>query len=199
MKNKYLFESNRLGFRNWTNQDLNEFAKINADAQVMKHFPNPLSSKETAEFLLRLQNHYDQNGYCYFATELLKSGELIGFIGLAFQEFVSSFTPATDIGWRLKKSAWGKGYATEGAKRCLEFAFDELKLDKVVSTCTLKNTQSEKVMRKIGMTKKGVFKHPKLSQHLHLEHCIWYEIDRLNYESLTDRSKTKPSSFNQQP
>lgn len=62
----------------------------------------------------------------------METGELIGFIGLAYQTYESDFTPATDIGWRLKSSAWGKGYATEGAKRCLQYAFEDLKLEKVI-------------------------------------------------------------------
>ena len=53
-------------------------------------------------------------------------------IGLAFQEFTSDFTPAIDIGWRLKRNAWGRGYAIEGAKRCLEFAFNELAINKII-------------------------------------------------------------------
>lgn len=151
MEKEYIFKSERLGFRNWTENDLAEFAKINADLEVMEHFPKPLTEKETAEFIDRLKNHYVKHGYNYFATEILESGELIGFIGLALQEYKTDFTPAVDIGWRLKKSAWGKGFATEGAKKCLEFAFNELNLDKIISTCTEKNTKSESVMKKIGM------------------------------------------------
>lgn len=142
----------------------------------MEHFPKPLTQKETADFIERLQLHYETRGYTYFATEILSTGELIGFIGLAYQEYEAAFNPATDIGWRLKKSAWGKGYATEGAKRCLEFAFNDLKLDKVISTCTTGNTKSESVMKKIGMTQKGVFNHPKLSDYPNFEQCVWYEI-----------------------
>lgn len=176
MKDKYLFTSDRLGFRNWKKEDLSEFAKINGDAAVMEHFPNPLTIQETAEFIERLQNHYAKNGYNYFATEILETGELIGFIGLADQDYKTEFNPATDIGWRLKKTAWGKGFATEGAKRCLDFAFNDLKLQRVISTCTVNNTNSEKVMKKLGMTKKGEFNHPKLSEFPGFKKCLWYEI-----------------------
>jgi len=177
LNDKYIFKSQRLGFRNWTKEDLSEFAKINSDSDVMEHFPKPLTKEETAEFIDRLQKHYEKNGYNYFAAEILDSGELIGFIGLAYQDYETDFTPATDVGWRLKKTAWGKGYATEGAKRCLEFAFEELGLEKVISTCTLRNTKSEHVMQKIGMSKKGEFKHPRLSNYPDFEDCVWYEIE----------------------
>ncbi len=178
LEKEYLFKSERLGFRNWTKNDLNEFATINADLEVMEHFPKPLTKKETAQFIDRLQNHYNKNGYNYFATEVLESGELIGFIGLAFQDYKTDFTPAVDIGWRLKKSAWRKGYATEGAKKCLEYGFKELNLEKIISTCTEKNSKSENVMKKIGMTKIGAFNHPKLKEYPKYKKCICYGLSK---------------------
>ena len=178
MKEKYLFTSERLGFRNWTKKDLHQFAKINADLDVMEHFPKPLTEKETSDFIDRLQKHYEKNGYNYFATEIIKTEELIGFIGFAYQDYKTDFTPATDIGWRLKKSSWGNGYATEGAIKCLEFAFNKLNLKKIISTCTAKNLQSENVMKKIGMKKIGEFKHPKLKAYPKYEKCFCYEINK---------------------
>lgn len=178
MKKEYIFKSERLGFRNWNENDLTEFAKINADLEVMEHFPKPLTEKETREFIQRLKTHYKKNGHNYFATEILDSGELIGFIGLAFQDYKTDFTPAVDIGWRLKKTAWGKGFATEGAKKCLEFAFTKLNLDNVISTCTVKNYKSENVMKKIGMKKIGEFNHPKLKEYPKYEKCVCYGVNK---------------------
>ena len=176
MEDKYLFCSQRLGFRNWKEEDLHAFAKINADTDVMEHFPKPLSLAESKAFLLRLQEHFDQYGYTYFATEILETGELIGFIGLAYQDFSASFTPATDIGWRLAKDYWGRGYATEGALRCLELAFEQLRLKTVIATCPQSNLQSESVMKKIGMTPMGTFNHPALKEYIDIKKCIWYQI-----------------------
>jgi RimJ/RimL family protein N-acetyltransferase len=172
---RYVFKSERLGFRVWTKEDLLEFSEINADADVMEHFPKPLSVYETDEFLDRLIAHYDQHGYQYFATEILETREIIGFIGLAFQRYKTDFSPATDVGWRLKKSSWGHGYATEGAKRCLKFAFDDLNLKRVFSACTVNNFRSQNVMKKIGMTRMGEFNHPNLKEYPTLEKCVWYE------------------------
>jgi len=177
MKESYLFQSARLGFRTWSHEDLDEFAAMNADASVMEHFPKTLTMPETEELITRLQKHHEDYGYCYFATELLETGAFIGFIGLACQDYVSEFTPATDIGWRLKTTAWGKGYATEGARRCLDYAFNALHIDRIVSTCTVKNSKSEHVMRKLGMTKRGVFMHPKLNAYPDYQKCVWYEIN----------------------
>ena len=141
MKNKYLFKSARLGFRNWKTEDLVEFAKLNVDEAVMEHFPKTLSNKEVIEFIGRLKRHFKENGFTYFATEILETKEFIGMIGLARQKYKTEFTPAIDIGWRLKRTAWGKGYATEGAKRCIEYAFNDLAINKIIA-CLLYTSPS---------------------------------------------------------
>jgi RimJ/RimL family protein N-acetyltransferase len=161
---KYLFTSERLGFRNWESKDLENFAALNANPRVMEFFPKVLSVQESADMMGRMQNHFDQRGFCYFATEVIETGELIGFVGLAYQDYASEFNPAVDIGWRLKHSAWGQGFATEGAKRCLTYGFESLGLDRIVAIFSEKNIRSEHVMNKIGMLKRGRFLHPKLNE-----------------------------------
>ena len=178
MEKDYIFKSQRLGFRNWTENDLTELAKLNADLEVMEYFPKTFTEKESAELIERFQKHFEKDGYTYFATETLKNKELIGFVGLAFQEYKTEFTPAIDIGWRLKKNTWENGYATEGAKKCLEFAFKELNLEKIIATCTEKNSKSENVMKKIGMEKMGEFKHPDLKKYPEYEKCVCYGINK---------------------
>lgn len=175
-KDEYIFKSERLGFRNWRNEDLEEFVKLNSDEAVMEHFPKTLSQKEVEELIDKLRSHFAKNGFTYYAVEILERKEFIGMIGLAFQEYKTKFTPAIDIGWRLKRTAWGKGYATEGAKRCIEYAFSELGITKIISVCTIKNNKSENVMKKIGMTKKGAFNHPKLINHPEYEKHFCYEM-----------------------
>ena len=173
---EYIFTSERLGFRNWRSEDLEEFAKLNSDEEVMEHFPKILSKDEVETLIDRLLKHFAENGFTYYATEILETKEFIGMIGLAFQEYKTNFTPAIDIGWRLKRSAWGKGFATEGAKRCLEYAFDVLKISTIISVCTVENQKSENVMKKIGMTKIGEFNHPKMSNHPGYEKHFCYQI-----------------------
>ncbi|MEN0049234.1 MAG: GNAT family N-acetyltransferase [Bacteroidota bacterium] len=177
-KSSYLFKSERLGFRTWRTEDLEAFAKLNADEEVMEHFPKTLSKKEVETLVNKLKNHFTNQGFTYYATEILANKEFIGMIGLAFQQYETEFTPAIDIGWRLKRSAWGKGYATEGAKRCLEYAFNELDIKKVIAVCTIQNEKSEKVMQKIGMTKIGEFDHPNLVDYPEYERCFCYEITK---------------------
>ncbi len=98
---RYLFTSKRLGFRRWKIQDLDEFTALNSDEEVMKYFPESLSKEEVADFITKLNDHYSENGYTYYATEISETKEFIGMIGLAFQKYITEFTPAIDIGWRL--------------------------------------------------------------------------------------------------
>lgn len=175
-KDKYIFKSGRLGFRKWSKEDLNEFAKLNSDEEVMEHFPKTLTLEEVELFIEKLNSHFDKNGFTYYATEILETKEFIGMIGLAFQEYKTAYTPAIDMGWRLKRSAWGNGYATEGAKKCLEYAFNTLGIKSIISVCTIKNSKSEKVMKKIGMRKIGEFNHPKMAEQPEYEKHYCYQI-----------------------
>jgi RimJ/RimL family protein N-acetyltransferase len=172
----YLFESARLGFRNWLESDIEPMSEINIDPEVMEYFPAIRTQAHTIEFIERMQDQFSKKGFCYFAVDTLKDNEFIGFIGLSEQTFEADFTPCIDIGWRLKKEAWNKGFATEGAYRCLEFGFDELKIEKINAIAPKVNHRSENVMKKIGMKKVKEFKHPMLKNDERLEDCVLYEI-----------------------
>jgi RimJ/RimL family protein N-acetyltransferase/2-polyprenyl-3-methyl-5-hydroxy-6-metoxy-1,4-benzoquinol methylase len=173
---KYLFKSARLGFRNWIDSDIPLMTKISADPQVMKNFPSVATPTQTAEFIQRMQIMFAENGFCYFAVDSLDDNSFIGFIGLSHQDYDVEFTPCIDIGWRLSQKYWGKGFATEGAKRCLEYAFEDLGIENIKSTAPLVNLVSIKVMEKIGMKKQIQFKHPKLLDIERLVNCVCYQI-----------------------
>jgi RimJ/RimL family protein N-acetyltransferase len=173
---KYLFQSARLGFRNWQAEDVPVMADFNADPEVMEFFPAPATLEQTAYFVVRMQQLFAERGHCFFPAFRLADDQLIGFIGLGYQDFAASFTPCADIGWRLGKAYWGQGYATEGAKRCLEYAFDELGLTNVKSIASVVNVKSIRVMEKIGMQKQLYFQHPKLVDYPRIVDCVCYEI-----------------------
>jgi len=175
MKN-YLFKSKRLCFRNWIETDLSKMATINSDPKVMEFFPSTLTREQTAAFIERMQIGYAEHGFCYFAVDLLKTNEFIGFIGLHNQTFESEFTPCVDIGWRLNSNYWNKGYATEGAKKCLGWAFKHFNLENVMAIAPSINLNSIKVMKKIGMQKVKHFNHPTLAGNERLEDCVLYQI-----------------------
>jgi RimJ/RimL family protein N-acetyltransferase len=151
-------------------------SKINANPKVMEFFPSIPNFQQTVEFIERMQYQFKEKGFCYFAVDDLSNDTFIGFIGLSEQNYPSDFTPCIDIGWRLSQDAWGKGLATEGAKRCLDFAFNDLGLKNIKAICPAINIPSERVMQKIGMTKIATFHHSMLKDHPKLETCILYEI-----------------------
>jgi len=172
----YIFTSERLGFRDWAETDLDAFAAMNADADVMEFFPKTLTREGSLKLMQRLSRQFAKKSYTYFAVDILEDGQFIGFIGLNDQTYEADFTPCVDIGWRLNKAVWGKGYATEGAKRCLEYAFETLGLEKIYAIASAINIKSIHVMEKIGMQRKAkTFEHPKLMEYKRLRECVLYE------------------------
>ena len=177
----YLFKSERLGFRNWIESDISKMAAINADPKVMAFFPKIQNEKATQGFIYKMQKQFLEKGFCYFAVDKLEDETFVGFIGVSEQNFEAEFTPCLDIGWRLAQTEWNKGYATEGAKRCLEFAFQELQLENIKAICPIVNKPSENVMIKVGMSKEMTFKHPFLKDYKELECCFLYELENKQY------------------
>jgi RimJ/RimL family protein N-acetyltransferase len=173
---RYLFTSARLGFRGWLDEDIDTMAAINADPVVMEFFPSELSHQQSAAFIERMQQEFNDKGFCYYAVDILLTGECIGFIGLHEQVFEATFTPCIDIGWRLGSAHWNKGFATEGAKRCLDYAFQDLGLTSIYAITPIVNKKSEAVMKKIGMQQQLYFNHPLLANDKRLEACVLYKI-----------------------
>ncbi|MFT7120394.1 MAG: RimJ/RimL family protein N-acetyltransferase [Neolewinella sp.] len=168
----------RLLLRPWRKTDLTVMAEINAHADVMRYFPSTQTEEQTAGFISRQMAQQAERGYCYFAAETRNDGRLIGFIGISHQAYKAPFTPCIDIGWRLHPDAWRKGYATEGAQACLDFAFNELGLEEVISLAVAQNTPSFGVMEKIGMQRVGSFRHPALADTPEIEECVWYRVGK---------------------
>ena len=171
----YLFTSARLGFRTWHTFDLDDFAAINKDKEVMRFFQNTLSHKETQAMMDRMLGLFEEKGYCYFAVDLLATRELIGTIGLGWKTFEADFTPCVDIGWRIGKKWWNQGLATEGALVCLDFA-KQKGIPEVLSMASAGNTASIEVMKKIGMSYWKTFDHPDLWDFPDIQRCDLYRI-----------------------
>ncbi|MBQ4821129.1 GNAT family N-acetyltransferase [Aquimarina sp. MMG016] len=170
----YLFTSQRLGFRNWSLDDLDTFSEMNNDDDVMEFFPFKPSKKDTKALILRMQKMFEEKGFCYFAVDILETNEFIGFIGLCEQTYLDEFGSFVDIGWRLKKSVWHKGYATEGAIACLDFGFNTIGLNDIYAVAPEINIKSISVMKKIGMNYSKTFEHPKLLNDKRLVNCVLY-------------------------
>jgi ribosomal-protein-alanine N-acetyltransferase len=137
---------------------------MNADPAVMEHFPGLLSRRQSDELVERIETGFAENGFGLWALEVRETAEFIGFVGLAAPGFEAHFTPAVEVGWRLARSAWGNGYATEAALAALEFGFEEVGLGEIVSLTTVANRRSQAVMERIGMRRdpRDDFDHPDL-------------------------------------
>lgn len=160
-----LYETPRLTVRHWAAGDRDALARLNADPEVMRHFPARLSRAESDAFYARLQAARAQHGYAFPVVELKSTGVMIGFVGLSRATFPAPFTPATEIGWRLFPEYWGQGYASEAGEAALKYGFEQLGLDEIVSFTAIPNTPSQAVMRRIGMTRNADedFDHPALT------------------------------------
>ncbi len=180
MSDKYLFASERLGFRNWIDSDIPKMVDISSNPDVMEFFPATATKIQTREFIDKMKLMCVEKGYCYFAVDQLKDESFIGFIGLYYQTYESPVTPNVDIGWRLNKKYWNNGLATEGAKKCLEYGFNVIKLKNIISTTPIINTKSIRVMEKIGMEKLTEFNRPRVQSDKRLEDCVCYEITSSN-------------------
>lgn len=169
-------ETKRLTLRSWKESDIGEFIRMNQDREVMRYFPNVLTGEESIDFARRIQKEFEEKGYGLYAVEEKESETFLGYVGLHQANFEADFTPCVEIGWRLKREAWGKGYATEAAKACLAYAFETLKLDKIYSFTAKINQPSKNVMKKIGMEYLKDFDHPQLSSGHPLEKHVLYII-----------------------
>lgn len=175
---EYIITSNRLGLRQWSENDHDAFAKMNADAKVMEHFPYLMTREQTDAYLKRIYAHFKEYGYGVYAVDVLESGEFIGYIGFSCPTWEAYFTPCVEVGWRLKSEHWNNGYATEGAKACLEYGFKSLGFDAIYSWTALDNLASERVMQKIGLIKIDEFDHPRIQKGHRLERHVLYELKK---------------------
>lgn len=147
---------------------------MNADSEVMRYFPEPYSRERTKLFFDSIQREFADCDYGLYAAEEKATGLFMGYIGFHRAEFAVDFCPCIEIGWRLDKAFWNKGYATEGAKSCLEYGFSSLGFDKVYSFTATVNLPSERVMQKIGMTLERYFDHPGVPENHPLRPHVLY-------------------------
>lgn len=171
-------ETTRLRLRDWQEADFEPFSRMNADEEVMRYFPKTLSKEESDAFAQAIIAEIKEFGFGLYAVEVKETNEFIGFIGFHRATFESDFTPCIEIGWRLKKEAWGRGYATEGAKACLQYGFEELGFGEIFSFTADINEPSKHVMRKIGLQFVKEFDHPRVDQDSPLLKHVLYHLRR---------------------
>jgi ribosomal-protein-alanine N-acetyltransferase len=156
----------RLLLREWRDADREPFAAMNADPQVMEHFPATLTRAESDALVDRIVGHWRVDRYGLWAVERTDDGVFLGFTGLAAPVSSPGMPSFVEVGWRFAVEAWGHGYATEAARAAVAWGFDVLGLDQIASWTTVGNVKSQAVMQRIGMTHDPAddFDHPRLPE-----------------------------------
>lgn len=155
----------RLILRNWEEQDRDLFHRINSDDRVMEFFDFRRDRAAADAVMDKMREEISRDGYGWTAAELAATGECIGFVGLHPVEIPGLAPPGTcEIGWRLSQEFWRRGYASEGAKALLDFGFERLKLDQIISFAVWSNVRSTAVMERLGMRHdpSADFDHPRV-------------------------------------
>jgi RimJ/RimL family protein N-acetyltransferase len=170
--------TSRLCLRRWLPDDRVAFARLNADPRVMEFFPGPLSRAESDARAAQIEAHFERQGFGLWAVEITGITRFAGFIGLSIPRFDAHFMPCIEIGWRLDADHWNRGYATEGARAALAFAFDWLHVEEIVSYTVPANLRSRRVMEKLGMSHASSedFDHPLLPEGHPLRRHVLYRL-----------------------
>lgn len=150
----------------------------------MEFFPKPLSRLESDAMADRCEALIAERGWGFWALEIRATGAFIGFVGLHIPSTTLPISPCVEIGWRLARSYWGKGYATEAARAALQVGFERLALQEIVSFTTVHNRRSRAVMERLHMVRdEETFDHPDVPEESGLrEHCL-YRISRECWET----------------
>jgi RimJ/RimL family protein N-acetyltransferase len=170
----------RLLLRPWRATDLVPLAAMSADPEVME-FLTPFADRAAlaAWAARRLDGHWRDHGFGQWVVELPGAAGFVGIVGLAVVPYAAHFTPAVEIAWRLARSVWGRGYATEAARAALDYGFGVLGLDEIVSVTVPQNWRSRRVMERLGMTRESEddFDHPNVPEGP-LKRCVLYRLRR---------------------
>lgn len=177
-----MLTTDRLLLRRWHDSDREPFAALNADPEVMRFFPSVLTREGSDAMIDRLDAGIEARGFGLWAVERRDTAAFIGFVGLSRPSFDPALADQVEIGWRLAREAWGRGFATEAAREAARFAFDPdgADLDALISFTAAVNEPSRRVMRRIGMTHDTAddFVHPGLEAGHPLAPHVLYRLAR---------------------
>ncbi len=173
--------------RGFSAADRRPFAAMNGNPEVMRYMSRSLDRSASDLFLARILEHWEVDGFGLWAMERRDDGAFLGFAGLSAPAFRAPFTPAIEVGWRLGREAWGHGYATEAGAAALDFGFELLGRDEIVSYTAVGNERSRHVMERLGMTHDPAddFEYPLVA----LDHPVRRQVlYRISPQSWLERS-----------
>jgi len=174
-------ETDRLRMRSWVRSDREPFAELNADPEVMRYFAGVQSRDESDAFADRIAARMAELGYGLWALEVKGTSEFIGFTGLNPMPEDVPGAGSIEVGWRLARSAWGQGYATEAGRAALSVAFDQAGFDEVWSLTATINAPSRAVMDRLGLRHVATQPHPALDPASPISEHVFYRITRPEY------------------
>ena len=169
-----MITTERTKLRPLTCDDAENYAEMNADPLVRKHFPSVLTREISDKELDSIIDHQSQHGFSFWAVEI--EGELAGFCGFARTADIMPFPQTVEIGWRLKSKYWRQGYTFEAATACLQYGFETLNFPEVISYTADPNIPSWSLMEKLGMARGDNFAHPMLPENHPLARHRLYDL-----------------------
>ena len=172
-----IVETDNLRLRRWREDDLDAFARITADPEVMRYMlRGPLSREEAWARIERFERQRKERGLGHWAVEERDGGALLGGIGLSHHEDWPEDPHNVEVGWLLDRAAWGRGLATEGALASLRYGFQDLRLERIISIAHSDNRASRRVMEKAGLVFSG-------EREWRGGPVVWYAIGRPAWEA----------------
>jgi len=172
-----VIRTDRLLLRQWREADRAPWRAMNADPEVMRHFPSVLSVEEADRLMDRCRDLLaEQDSLGFWAVERLADGAFLGFVGLNRIGHDIPLKGEWEVGWRLARHGWGQGYASEAARASLAHGFGAMGLARIVAYTASSNEPSLAVMRRIGMRPAAQedFDHPLLPDgHALKRHVVW--------------------------
>lgn len=177
-----VIETERLRLRPWERRDRAPFAALNADTEVMRHFPGTLDRAGSDALIARIETRWREAGFGFAVAERKADAAFVGLVGLGRLKMpeVPRLDGAVEVGWRLARAHWRQGYATEAARAWLAWGFRALGLAEIVAITVPANRRSQAVMRRLGMEEvaEGGFEHPAMPAGSPLRPHLLFRIRR---------------------
>jgi RimJ/RimL family protein N-acetyltransferase len=166
-------ETERLLLRGWREEDLEPYARVCVDPEVMRYIGSGavLTREQSEGQIGQFVRHWERSGFGLWAMEERATGDFVGFVGLAHQGDWAEGEHKTEVGWRLGRGFWGRGFATEGARASVAYGLEKLDLERIISIIRPENAASRRVAEKAGLTLRG--------ETLWRENSVvWYAVER---------------------
>ena len=138
----------RLILRPYTNGDFDALHKILSDKTTMSFWPEPFTKEQTKSWIERSIKSYEENNFGRLAVILKSTGKLIGDCGIIRSEIDGVYE--NDLGYIIYYKYWGRGFASEAAKACVDYGFNELGFTRIAANMDVDNTASIKTAEKIS-------------------------------------------------